>query len=221
MSQFKNDKKYYLARAGRAHGPLDQAELERLRDSGDYGKYTWFWDPARPSWQAIDPPPPPPLPTPTPTQAQPQVQPPAPIVPASRPSTQTSHENSAAPAATESWPTARPVTRADQLSPGWIDVLGIHNSGMLTGRLQRVTDGGCELVTAPNQTRPTIATGSSMILNLVDRRGRSMNVRARVSEILHQDGAWTLLLNWRRTPLILEEIQAPGRHTATVSNPAP
>ncbi len=50
-------KPFFLAKAGQIYGPYDRSEIETLRESGDYEKYTWFWDDATARWQPIDPPP--------------------------------------------------------------------------------------------------------------------------------------------------------------------
>jgi hypothetical protein len=55
------NKPFFLAKAGQTYGPFDRNEIEALRESGEYEKYTWFWDQSMARWAPIDPPPGPPV----------------------------------------------------------------------------------------------------------------------------------------------------------------
>lgn len=57
-----SDPSYFLARSGETYGPFTLGEIEKFRETGEYRKFSWLWDPspAAPGWKPVDPPPPPP-----------------------------------------------------------------------------------------------------------------------------------------------------------------
>lgn len=51
---------YFLGRGGDVFGPYTKTEIDKLKASGEFNKYSWFWGPQNESWVAINPPPKPP-----------------------------------------------------------------------------------------------------------------------------------------------------------------
>ncbi len=51
---------YFLGRGGDIFGPYTKLEIDTLKQSGEFEKYSWFWGPQNESWVAINPPPKPP-----------------------------------------------------------------------------------------------------------------------------------------------------------------
>jgi hypothetical protein len=190
MNDKVTDKKYFLARSGETFGPYDQRELGRLRESGAYRGYTWFWDPAHPGWQAIDPAP-----------AAPRIAP----------------ESAPPPAATATATAAHPAVPLRSF-PG-ISALCLGPHAIQAGTLQKVTDGGCEFVSDTEGSAAAFAIQCLVRLNLADPTGRSMNVQARVGSVYRRNGRWHLRLNWQGCPAILEENRGPEPLRSTVSNP--
>jgi len=180
------NKPYFLAKAGQVYGPYDRAEIETLRESGDYEKYTWFWDETIARWQPIDPPPAPPrasASTPAPTQEAPQVQ--------------------AAPQAhPHQWTVSEEKLRS-------ISALCHDHQSVASGTLANVTDAGCEFVVQSRSTSPDFQAKLPILLHLLDLpTGRSMNVSGRIGRIDRRDGAWVYRIHWKHCPALLNEQQA-------------
>lgn len=182
-------KPFFLAKAGQTYGPFDRSEIETLRESGDYEKYTWFWDETVARWQPIDPPPAPP-------RASTRVE---------------SHAPSAQPASAH----AAPQVQAAPAQSAWsvseeklrsISVLCHDQQTVTSGTLAHVTDAGCELIVHGHATSPEFQTKLPVLLHLLDMpSGRSMNVSGRVGKVERRDGAWVYRIHWKHCPQLLSE----------------
>lgn len=182
-------KPFFLAKSGQIHGPYDRTEIETLRESGDYEKYTWFWDDAIARWQPIDPPPAPP-----------------------RATTSASETRVASPQARNH---ADVQPQADSVRPAWtvseeklrsISAICHDQQTVASGVLANVTDAGCEFIVQSHSTSPEFQAKLSILLHLLDLpTGRSMNVPGRVGRIERRHGAWVYRIHWKRCPQLLSE----------------
>ncbi len=74
-------------------------------------------------------------------------------------------------------------------------------NALVAGRLQNVTDIGCELVSHDPADAPLLALNSALVLNIMDPKGeKAANIRAAVFEVTHSDGAWIYHLRWEHRP---------------------
>lgn len=77
-----------------------------------------------------------------------------------------------------------------------------HNA-LVAGKLQNVTDSGCELVSPDPSGAPRLALNTPLVLNVMDEKSqKAMNIRAAVYEISHQEGTWIYHLRWAHRPSI-------------------
>lgn len=188
-------KPFFLAKAGQIYGPYDRNEIETLRESGDYEKYTWFWDDAIARWQPIDPPPAPPRAT---THVPHQ----APSAHASTPAAAQSHaEATHQQAAT---PVSQWTVSEEKLRQ--ISVICHDQQSVASGTLAHVTDAGCEFIVQSHSTSPDFQAKLPILLHILDMpSGRSMNVSGRVGRVDRRDGAWVYRIHWKRCPQLLSE----------------
>lgn len=194
---------YYLARSGETFGPFTLQEIERLRESGEYQKFSWFWDSSRsrPDWQPIDPPPAPPRPAAT-----------------ERPIALAGDSARVAEPARRA-PSAAGESRSAFPCEG-ISALCFNAGQLQAGTLAQATESGCEFVSASTQGSPAFQARARVRLQLADASGRSMTLSARVAKTTRKGGRWHYQLFWKRCPEIIKTIQAPEAHE-TISNPAP
>jgi hypothetical protein len=180
-------KPFFLAKAGQIYGPYDRNEIETLRESGNYEKYTWFWDDAIARWQPIDPPPAPPSRATTPTTTQ-------------QPHAEVSHQQPASHAAPASnWSVSEEKLRQ-------ISVICHDQQSVASGSLAHVTDAGCEFIVQSHETSPDFQAKLPILLHILDMpSGRSMNVSGRVGRVDRRDGAWVYRIHWKRCPELLSE----------------
>ena len=48
-------KPFFLAKSGRIFGPYSEQDIEALRVSGEYERYSWLWDDGVKRWTPVDP----------------------------------------------------------------------------------------------------------------------------------------------------------------------
>jgi hypothetical protein len=185
-------KPFFLAKSGQIYGPFERSEIESLRESGEYEKYTWFWDETVARWQPIDPPPAPP-----------------------RASGRTSvHTENHAPSAQPASAHAAPQVQAAPQN-AWsvseeklrsISVLCHDQQTVASGTLAHVTDAGCEFIVQGHSTSPEFQAKLPVLLHLLDLpSGRSMNVSGRIGKVERRDGAWVYRIHWKHCPQLLSE----------------
>jgi hypothetical protein len=196
-------KPFYLAKAGQIYGPFERSEIETLRESGDYEKYTWFWDDAIARWQPIDPPPAPPRATKQPSAAQSVSTPNAP---------RAQVEQAQVAVATPSHQDAAPVSQwyVSEEKLRSISALCHDQQTVASGTLAHVTDAGCEFIVRTeghgHSTTPEFQSKLPVTLHLLDvTSGRSMNVSGRVGKVERRDGAWVYRIHWKHCPQLLSE----------------
>jgi hypothetical protein len=56
----QNEQQIWLSKEGKTEGPFTPSQVESLKSSGDYKKYTWIWSAKSKNWEPIYPAPPPP-----------------------------------------------------------------------------------------------------------------------------------------------------------------
>jgi hypothetical protein len=180
-------KPFFLAKSGQIYGPYERSEIETLRESGDYEKYTWFWDETVARWQPIDPPPAPPRTVSQPSRSQDVATPSAP-------------QAQVAPAPAQSaWSVSEQKLRS-------ISVLCHDQQTVASGTLAHVTDAGCEFIVQGHSTSPEFQTKLPVLLHLLDLpSGRSMNVSGRVGKVERREGAWVYKIHWKHCPQLLSE----------------
>jgi hypothetical protein len=55
-----NDQQIWLSKEGKTEGPFTPSQVESMKSSGEYNKYTWIWSAKLKNWEPIYPAPPPP-----------------------------------------------------------------------------------------------------------------------------------------------------------------
>jgi hypothetical protein len=185
-------KPFFLAKSGQIYGPYDRTEIETLRESGEYEKYTWFWDDGIARWQPIDPPPASPRAS---ARTQPQ-----PHAPAAQQQQQPQAHVQAQPQAMPSqWSVSSERLRS-------ISVICHDHQSVVTGTLANVTEGGCEFIATSKSTAPEFQEKLPILLHLLDLpTGKSMNVSGRVGHIERRDGTWVYRIRWKHCPQILSD----------------
>jgi len=74
-------------------------------------------------------------------------------------------------------------------------------NALVAGKLQNVSDMGCDLVSHDHTDSPVLALNSALVLSVLDAKGeKALNVRAAVHEVFHDGGAWVYSLRWARRP---------------------
>lgn len=185
-------KPFFLAKAGQIYGPYDRNEIETLRESGNYEKYTWFWDDSIARWQPIDPPPAPP-------RASTHVEHQAPSAHATTPAAAQPHAEPVQSAPASQWTVSEEKLRQ-------ISVICHDQQAVASGTLAHVTDAGCEFIVQSHATSPEFQAKLPILLHILDMpSGRSMNVSGRVGRIDRRDGAWVYRIHWKRCPQLLSE----------------
>lgn len=186
---------YFLARAGEIFGPYSEKEIENLRESGEYQRYTWIWDQSKPNsnWAPIDPTP----------MAPPQA--PGSNVPTSAPP----DGPRATPVAAPGPIPTRTQTAQANIDVRHLSVLCYDHHQVLSGTLVHVSDGGCEFISDNFETTPVFMTQVPISMNLLDKQsGQTMTVRSRVAEVARKDGRWHYRLFWKKCPEIIDTTSA-------------
>lgn len=78
-----------------------------------------------------------------------------------------------------------------------------HDFGMtmVSGKLQNVTEAGCQLITSDGRELPSFGTDSTLTLNLADAAtGQSLNVRALLRDVWRKGQSWVYVLAWDKVP---------------------
>jgi|GEM_PF-1782270 len=169
----------YLSNNGQSFGPFTEAEFQAIRDRGELKNYTHIFDAPTETWKALAPPlPPPPS-----------------VVPAAHVAMTT---HSSAPPARE----MRPQLTVDASR---IQAVCHNLVNILNGKIERVSETGCEFVcTDTHESGSSFAKDCKVTLNLLDaQKGRSMNVTAKLMNVIRKNGSWTYQLQWKRCPEIV------------------
>ena len=177
----------YLSNNGKSAGPFTEMEFQAIRDRGELVNYTHIWDGSSSAWKELAPPPPPVAGQTQTVQSTPVVTPPQ--------SART--QPVAAPT-----PLKRPQLTVDASR---IQVICHNLINILNGKLERVSETGCEFVcTDAHESGSSFAKDCKVTLNLLDaQKGRSMNVTAKLMNVARKNGNWTYELQWKRCPEIV------------------
>lgn len=86
-----------------------------------------------------------------------------------------------------------------------IPVVCHDRRNLINGMIRNITETGCELVSSVNSPNPAFPHKTAVLLNVLDEMtGRSVNVQARLTNVMRQDGAWTYKIRWNEFPQILK-----------------
>jgi hypothetical protein len=91
----------------------------------------------------------------------------------------------------------------EEKAPSWIGAEAVCHDfqEIVSGRLEHITDAGCDLICTDAQESPRLALDSSLLLNVFDpSSNRGINVKASLSEITRRDGVWIYHLRWSHRP---------------------
>lgn len=153
-----SEKKIYLGKHGKVHGPFSQPEIEELQNSGEIGNYVFIWDTDVDKWVTLESPPPSP----------------------------------------EGKGQSRRDTRWTEYK-----VVGHDFVNLISGRLEGVTEIGCEFLSEESADYPSFGLKSQIILNLMDpKTEKSMSVKTRISNVERRGGIWIYRLSWKERPQI-------------------
>lgn len=170
------NQEYFLAKAGQTFGPYTEEEVQNLRESGEYQKYTWVWAPGKAGWEPIDP------------------------TPAAMPLPPT--RSGGAPKAPSDMSTT-PGTRKDFNLKNMSVVCYDHHQ-VVSGNLTHISEGGCEFISDNFETTPAFMLQVPISMNLLDSsNGQTMTIRGRVAEVARKDGRWHYRIFWKKCPEIL------------------
>ncbi len=111
---------------------------------------------------------------------------------------------------TGSWrPIAPPPVPAEFAAPNeaphspndGIDAICHNFVDVVSGQLENLTDGGCDLVSPDPSDSPRLALRSPLVLSLVSSdQDHAVNVKASLAEVTRHDGRWVYHLRWARRP---------------------
>lgn len=78
--------------------------------------------------------------------------------------------------------------------------------GVVTGRLEEISDTGCKLVSNLDTSDPVFPQKTNVSLNIIidSKTGESVNVEARLTGVLRDQGTWLYRLRWPECPKFLK-----------------
>jgi len=183
----------YLAIKGQVFGPYSESDFQQLHRTGEIERFRWIWDLETSQWRALDPAPAPLRVGATETVKQ---------------APQTAPQATLAAQAFQAQPTAAAIL-AHVESSKFVEAKNIaaicHNyHHAVAGRIGDVTANGCELVSDEPYSSPPLCTRSLVHLNLLDEEsGKSVNVEARIFDIMKTQRGWMYRIHWDQAPAIL------------------
>lgn len=176
------EKTVYLSRENKVFGPYSLTEVDRLKTTGEYIKFFWFWDGSTDDWVPANPPPPLPV-----GAAQPAKQ----------------------PAKGLAKELERHVERSDRApfaNAGVFRVICHDFRDLVSGTLVEISQKSCLLLTpAPHSGLPTIRKGRKVWLSMLNESSnQSENIEGTVSDTRRrQTGEWEYVIEWSRIPELL------------------
>ena len=101
-------------------------------------------------------------------------------------------------------PTLTPVVSV-LLDTSNLEALCFDLGHALKGKLERVTETGCEFVAAQSEeSGSSFSQDAPVTLNLLNPKdGRSMNVSAKMTGVARKNGNWTYQIQWKSRPEIV------------------
>jgi hypothetical protein len=85
----------------------------------------------------------------------------------------------------------------------WADIEAIGHNFVhaVSGKLDRVTETGCDFLTPELDESPAIALNSKLILNMIDpKKGKTTSVITTLSDIKKKGSSWVYRLQWEKLP---------------------
>ncbi len=93
--------------------------------------------------------------------------------------------------------TAKPKAAS---SVDW-EAIGFNNEAAINGFLRNTSDLGCELTTMDRGVEPVFGENTPVTLNVLHtKKGRSMNVQARMTRARRDSGCWVYHFQWEKHP---------------------
>jgi hypothetical protein len=93
------------------------------------------------------------------------------------------------------------VERKKEPSLDIVEAICHDHRSLVAGKIENVSDFGCELVSHDHSDAPRLALNSVLVLNVMNRKGeKAVNVRASAYEVSHQGGAWVYRIRWAHRP---------------------
>jgi hypothetical protein len=189
----------YLGKEGKVFGPFSAEDINQLKFSGEYFKYSWIWDGSSPNWVPVNAPPPPPAGgAPAPTRQD--------NVDAAMDAEDAEEE------ALEHHQMLQPAAAAPSPAPQKAAGirLGIHaichnQLTLVSGKIRAVSASSAVLIGETHQEEmPPFRKGNKVWLNLLDdATGKGENVEAVIEDFKRDAGRWEFLMRWKRIPQIL------------------
>jgi hypothetical protein len=183
-------KMIWLHQHGKTIGPLTAAELQAIRDSGEYRNYNWLWEASAKQWSAINPPP---VPEGALEAPAPSSQPGFVAHPSGTASGIPSGASSPLPAKA---PSARELTVP-------LQAICYDERHVLSGTVRRVSGDRFFLVTADHvDSLPHFKAGTQVWVNLLNEpQGLTENVQVRIAELQRlEDSTWAYAMKWKSRP---------------------
>lgn len=169
-------KSTYLARFGKVFGPFSDEEIEGFQASGKINEYFWIWNEQSALWKPLDPPP-------------------APLTPSAGANVyEFAPEGELGPS---------PKELGFPKTSGSVPVVCHNYKAVLSGKLQRMTETGCELLSEHGSFTPTFVNRSTIVMNLLDAgSGKLMNVSGRICAVKRMERGWSYQIRWEQRPEI-------------------
>jgi hypothetical protein len=189
--------KYYLARNQQTFGPLEESQVDALRQSGQLAQYTWIFREGDAEWAAIDPAPA----IPSASAAEHLTKP-------ANPAKLAKFEQVEAPTQPRvqpQQPRLHAVPAARKLERDLYRVILFDHRNAISGWIETASDGGCIIRSDTKGSDPLFVTREAACLTLHDTRGgQSIKIRVNVAEIGRSNRGWSYQLQWREIPELLQ-----------------
>jgi hypothetical protein len=82
-----------------------------------------------------------------------------------------------------------------------IEAIGHNFIHLISGKLDRVTETGCDFLSSEEDESPVLALNSKIVLNMMDpKHGKTLNVVTTLSHITKKGSFWVYRLQWDHLP---------------------
>lgn len=93
--------------------------------------------------------------------------------------------------------------RSQQGGIDWseIEAIGHNFVALMSGKLDRVTETGCDFLIDEADESPILALNSKIVLNMMDpKRGKALNVVTTLAHVAKKGSIWVYRLQWDQLP---------------------
>lgn len=188
----------WFSKEGEVYGPFSDAEVERLKEEGEYEKFSWVWSRATQRWVGINPPPRPPIEDFSESAPEMEEQTPVEVEP--------EQEASAQEFVPDFTPERVESSKGSKLERN-LQALCHDQRTIISGTVSRLLEDGFVMTSKDYSTSsPPFHRGWTIWLNLLDEaKGCTENIRAKIVRIGRQDDAtWFYEFQWEEMPKILQ-----------------